>query len=201
MWIFQSVEMLPRPTLQRLMPSLAMIVVWFLFHGLQPEIFGHPVQAIWLAIGVQAVLGLANRIPNVLGVAGVNRKFLLGLVVAFSGFVIAGMFFDDPKVIQVGWLVGWLVYTAAFAAIPALASDDYVAEMPFRWASTHPFARQALWITSVRFALVALGASWVMDEGTLTDWVLFLTLGQLVLFYLFEWVTILLAMTLPDDEA
>jgi hypothetical protein len=200
MWFFQSVELLPRPTLQRLIPSLAMIVVWFLFHGLQPEIFGHPVQAIWLAVGVQAVLGLANRVPGVLGVQGVNVKFVLGLFVAFAGFVLAGVFLHDAKVIQVGWLAGWLIYTAMFAAVPALFSDDSISQLPFRWASTHPFARQALWITAVRFALVALGASWVMSAGSLTDWVLFLTLGQLALFYLFEWVTILMALSLPDDE-
>lgn len=200
MWIFDSVEMLPRLTLQRLIPSLAMIVVWFLFQGLQPSILGHPVQAIWLAVGVQAVLGLANRIPGILGLPGVNMKFILGLGVAFSGFVMAGVFLEDPKVIQYGWLIAWLVYTAAFAAIPAIASDDYVADMPFRWASTHSFARQALWLTAIRFALVALGASWLMNHGSLTDWVLFLTLGQLALYYVFEWITILLAMNIEDDE-
>ena len=99
---------------------------------------------------------------------------------------------------HIGWLkerTGWLGYTGLFLALLATSGPDDFALMPYRWASDHPFAREAMWIVAVRLAAVALLAVLVAVHGTLTEWVVTISLGRLGLFYLFEWITILFAIT------
>lgn len=201
MLFLRSFELLPRPSLSWLAPHLGMLAVWFAFEGTDPAILGHPVLPIWLACLVQVMLTLARNAPTVLRRARAEGGAgpVAAAYMAILAIVLAGGLAVSPWIIQAGWLIGWTLYTLLFTGMLRLSPQD-ADWMPSRWAGQSPVAQSALWLVAVRTAVFVAVASWLMARGTLTDWVLFLTLGQVALFYLFGWFTILMALTAPDDE-
>lgn len=202
MWFFRSVEFLRRPSLVWLAPTIAMLVVWGVFEGTEPTVFGQPVLPLWLALVANFALRLAARGPSALVRARRDRSawaiwtVLVGMVAAAIG----GAFVHDPWLLQLVWLLGLLVYVANFAVAMLVFTPEDFARMPSRWAGATPFSRLAMWLVVLRWAVVGLGASWLMVHGTETDWVLFVSLGTLALYYLFDWITVFLAITRPRDD-
>ena len=92
---------------------------------------------------------LANVIgtPVAVGAAGAG----LGATVLA---IAAGAFVRDPWILQLGWIVGWLCYTALFVGLLLTSGQGDLALMPYRWAADHPFSREAMWIVAVRLAAV-----------------------------------------------
>ena len=204
MWFFRSVELLPRPRLTGIAPTLAMLAVWALFADTTPALFGHEVQPLWLAFVTFFALTIAARLPplltrNTLGPT--TRRAAVAAAGAMALVLAAGGFVSGPWPLQVGWIVGWVVYTGVFVLLLVSSGPAELAAFPYRWASGHPFAREAMWIVALRLATVALAAALVAIHGTLTEWVVTITLGRLALFYLFEWVTILFALTWRDRDS
>ena len=201
MLLFRSIDYLPRPTLMGLTPAAAMLAVWALFEGTEPILAGRPVQPLWLAFVTYFSLTLAARLPGLLARGRVSRgarAALWAALVLYVAALVAGGFVADPRLLQLGWILGWLAYTALFVGTLLVFDAEDLALMPYRWAIDHPFGREAMWIVAVRLSVVALAATWAMTRGTLTEWVLFITLGRLFLFYVFEWITILFALTWRD---
>ena len=204
MWFFRSIELLPRPSFMGLAPTVAMLFVWALFAGTSPELFGREVLPLWLALITYFSLTFAARLPSLLARGEVTRIARLSLSAAVAVIVLAiavGALVQDPWILQLGWIGGWLVYTGLFVVLLATSGQEDLALMPFRWAADHPFSREAMWIVAVRLAAVALLVSLVAVYGTLTEWVLTISLGRIALFYLFEWVTILFALTWRDGDS
>lgn len=198
MWFFRSIDLLPRPSFIGLAPTVAMLAVWGLFEGTSPRLFGLELQPLWLALATSFALTYAGRLPALLARGDVTRVARAALWWSVGGTVLAiggAVFLRDPWLLQLGWIAGWLGYTGLFLALLATSGPDDFALMPYRWASDHPFAREAMWIVAVRLAAVALLAVLVAVHGTLTEWVVTISLGRLGLFYLFEWITILFAIT------
>ena len=203
MWFFRSIELLPRPTFLGLAPTAAMLAVWGLFAGTAPELFGRLVHPLWLALVTYFALTYAARLPALLARGEVTagaRASLMALVAGTALLIAAGLFIADPWILQLGWIAGWLGYTFLFVGLLATSAQDELALFPFRWASDHPFSREAMWIVALRLAAVALLVSLVAIHGTLTEWVLTISLGRIALYYLFEWITILFALTWHDGR-
>ena len=203
MWFFRSIELLPRPRFLGLAPTLAMLAVWAVFEGTTPALFGHPVQPLWLAFVTFFALTLAARLPQLLARAegrGNGRVALILSAVAIALLVGAGGLVTETYSLQIGWILCWLGYSGLFVLLLATSDPGELAAFPYRWASDHPFSREAMWIVALRLATVALAAALVAIHGTLTEWVVTITLGRLALFYLFEWVTILCALTWRDRD-
>lgn len=203
MWFFRAIEHLPRPSVIGLAPTLAMLAVWGLFEDTAPALFGRPVLPLWLALATYFALTLAARLPSLLARGDPrsgSRRALTLVATALVLVVAAGALVTEPWLLQIGWIVGWLGYAGLFVLLLVTAGPDDVALMPFRWASEHPFAREAMWIVAVRLATVALLVSLVTAHGSLTEWVFTISLGRIALFYLFEWITILFAVTWRDGD-
>lgn len=204
MWFFRSIELLPRPTLIGLAPTAAMLAVWSLFAGTSPRLFGTQVLPLWLALATYFALTFAGRLPELLArgdVARRARSTLLVSVTAIGLAILAGAFVRDPWALQLGWIIGWLGYTGLFVGLLVSAGPGDLALMPYRWAADHPFSREAMWIVAVRLAAVALMVSVVAVHGSLTEWVCTISLGRIALFYFFEWITILFALTWRDGDS
>lgn len=204
MWFFRSIELLPRPTLMGLAPTAAMLVVWVLFEGTEPVLFGRIVLPLWLALATYFSLTLAGRLPGLMarGHVSIGARLALRASVAICiAVIIAGGLVQDPRLLQLGWIIGWIGYTALFVGTLLVFDAEDLALMPYRWAIDHPFGREAMWIVAVRLSVVALLATWVTAYAAVTEWVLFVTLGRMALFYLFEWVTILFALTWRDGDS
>ena len=204
MWFFRSIDLLPRPSFLGLAPTAAMLAVWALFEGTAPELFGQEAQPLWLAFVTYFALTFAARLPALLARGEVTRGARIALIASVAATVLAmsvGFFVRDPWILQLGWIVGWLGYTGLFVGLLATCDKGDLALMPFRWAADHPFSREAMWIVAVRLAAVALLVSLVAVHGTLTEWVLTISLGRIALFYLFEWITILFALTWRDGDS
>lgn len=201
MWFFRSIELLPRPTFIGLAPTAAMLAVWSLFAGTSPRLVGLDVLPLWLALVTYFSLTFAGRLPDLLARGEVTRRAritLLGSVAAILLAILAGAFVGDPWLLQLGWLAGWLGYAGLFIGLLVTAGPGDLALMPYRWAADHPFSREAMWIVALRLATVAMLVSLVAVHGTLTEWVYTISLGRIALFYLFEWITILWALTWRD---
>ncbi|HCQ66230.1 MAG TPA: hypothetical protein DIU07_14240 [Rhodobacteraceae bacterium] len=204
MWFFRSIELLPRPSFVGLAPTGAMLAVWTLFAGTGPRLFGAQVLPLWLALATYFALTYAARLPELLARGEVTRRARLTLhasVAATLLAIFAGVFVSDPWFLQLGWIVGWLGYTGLFVGLLVTAGPGDLALMPHRWATDHPFSREAMWIVAVRLAAVALLVSAVALHGTLTEWVYTISLGRIALYYLFEWITILFALTWRDRDS
>ncbi len=204
MWFFRSIELLPRPNFLGLAPTAAMLAVWALFAGTTPVLFGRAVEPLWLAFVTYFALTFAARLPALLARGEVTHVARLALYASVAATVLAmaaGLFVRDPWILQLGWIVGWLGYTGLFVGLLATSGQSDLALMPYRWAADHPFSREAMWIVAVRLAAVALMVSLVAVYGTLTEWVLTISLGRIGLYYFFEWVTILFAVTWRDGDS
>lgn len=204
MWFFRSIELLPRPTVLGLAPTAVMLAVWGLFEGTEPVLFGREVLPLWVALATYFILTLAARLPGLLARGQVSPGARLALRAALMicvGAIGAGAFVEDASLLQLGWIVGWLGYTLLFVGTLLVFDAEDLALMPYRWAIDHPFGREAMWLVAMRLSVVAVAVTWVTTYGTLTEWVLFVTLGRMVLFYLFEWVTILFALTWRDGDS
>lgn len=203
MWFFRAIEFLPRPTFFGLAPQLAMLAVWLLFETRNPTLFGLPVSPLWLALAAFAALHFAQRLPDALAKGRVvtgGRSAAWATVVVAGAALAASAFVTEPRLLQTGWLVGRSIFVFVFLSMLLFYDDGDIAQLPFRWAGEHPFARAALWITAVRFALELTVTSWLMVRSSLVDWVFFVTLGRIAMYYLFEWITILFALSRTDDE-
>ena len=204
MWFVRSIELLPRPSFLGLAPAVAMLAVWGVFEGTEPELFGRTVLPLWLALVTHFALTLAARGPALLARGEVSRRARLAFHAALATLTAAlglAMFIRDPWLLQLGWFVGWLGYTGLFVGTLLTFDEDDLALMPYRWASAHPYPREAMWLVALRLAVVALAAAYITARGSLTDWVLFVTFGRMAVFYLFEWVTIVFALTWRDRDS
>lgn len=204
MWFFRSIDLLPRPSFLGLAPTGAMLAVWALFEGTEPELFGRTVHPLWLALATYFALTFAARLPALLARGEVTTGARMALVGSVAAIVLAmalGLFVRDPWLLQLGWIAGWFGYTALFVGLLATSGPGDLALMPYRWAADHPFSREAMWIVAVRLASVAALVSLVAVYGSLTEWMLTISLGRIGLYYLFEWITILFALTWRDGDS
>ncbi len=204
MWFFRSIDLLPRPSFIGLAPTGAMLAVWALFEGTTPQLFAFDVHPLWLALVTYFALTFAGRLPALLArgeVTRTARRALVASALATAAAIAAGVLVRDPWFLQLGWIVGWLGYTGLFVGLLVTSGPSDLALMPYRWAADHPFSREAMWIVALRLAAVALLVSLVAVYGSLTEWVLTISLGRIALYYLFEWITILFALTWRDGDS
>lgn len=204
MWFFRSIDLLPRPRLTGITPTLAMLAVWALFEGTAPRLFGRPVSPLWLALASSFALAYAARLPGLLTrdkLSPTGRRAVIAIATGLALVIAAGGLVTDPRILQIGWILGWALYTGLFVLLLISSGPRELAAWPYRWATNHPFARDAMWLMALRLATLVLAASLVAIHGTLGEWVITVTLGRLALFYLFEWVTILFALTWRDGDS
>ncbi len=202
MWFFRAVEFLPRPTFLWVAPSVAMLVTWFLFEAHPTALFGVPLSRLGMATAAYWALSLARTYP-----AGASRMTELvgrpatyGLYLVFAGVLSLAVLSPDPRAIQIVWTSGTVLWVVAVGLFVFFSPED-IPELPLRWAEDHPKAKLAVEIGLVRAAFFAMVSTLVILYGSVTDWVILMTLGRIALFYLAEWVTILFVWTAPDEEA
>lgn len=202
MWFFDSIELLPRPSLKGVAPHFALLGTFLAFEPLSVSVAGLPVSALGLAVFAYLALTLGRNMTRVLDTlrAGAMPNSALIPVVLILPLIVAGVFAADPLIVQRVWLFGWIVYTMIFVGIVSFGEDGDLDLLPSRWASSdEPLSRPVLMIHGLRFAAEAAAASWLMLHAPLLDWVIFASLGRLAGYYLAEWLIVLFILARDPD--
>ena len=168
MWIFDTIELLPRPSFRGLAPHLALLVVYLVFRDLPVAVAGHAVSPRGLAVLASLALSLGRNLPSVLTAArALNLRWAVLVPVVVVGFVVLVGAFAAPLLVQKGWLLGWILYATTFLWFVQFGADEDIDRLPSRWASAdEPLSRPVLMIHALRLAGEAFIASWMMQHAT-----------------------------------
>ena len=202
MWFWRSFQYLPPPSFAGVAPHLAVFFVYWAFRDLSVHAGPFALLPLGMAVCCGMVLTLSRGFAGMLAKA--RRGGITGPIIAFAvlffTLAVAASVAPVDRVVQMGWVIATLIYAALLTFSVMIFTPKELARLPFRWASEHPTAQSAMWLTAIRYSAVVAGASAIMVFGTVEDWVLFITFGRLAIWYFFDWVIILTIMTAPDEE-
>ncbi|MEM8591426.1 MAG: hypothetical protein AAGF13_02755 [Pseudomonadota bacterium] len=188
MWFFWSIRQLPRFNVWLRGPQILALVVFLLFEGqvgtaLGIEIFAlkTAAAAMWLAATCFVISRAESpQWPEVTVTA---------IMFALICVVIA---LPDERAIMV-LVTGVFAVTLFFLlGIPFLFEPDERAQLPFRWLGVEGMQSAAFGLLAARETLFLAVALWAMAALSVLDWLLWITLGRIALYYFYEWLMILL---------
>lgn len=176
----------PRPANAALMPTLGFLAVYVLVHETGFTISGrdiHPLPLGALAFGLLLGLDTTTR-------AQARTFFIrLGLccVTLGSVFVILSIMPVEPVLVQKAWVSIASLFAVVFAGFTFFGSDADLQAMSCRWSPKEtPDKRGIMAIASLRLAWDAFAAALAFRYLSVELWVLTVTFGRVVSFFLFE---------------
>jgi hypothetical protein len=185
------------PPPRDLAPAVVTLATWSFFANLDPALLGRGVLPIWVALAAGSVIWIAGRVPDYYTRAHNfgQKASIIALTTLVLGVIVAAGLSPEAWMIQSVWIAGSILYGVLFSVMVLLGEPEDRAMLCPRWAHASGFITSALWVVALRNALFALAATLLMSHATLTEWVVFVTLGRIGAYYIGEWLTVRMAFT------
>ncbi|MEC7764085.1 MAG: hypothetical protein VX874_19445 [Pseudomonadota bacterium] len=188
------------PPPRDLAPAFITLATWSFFANLDPALLGRGVLPIWVALAAGSVIWIAGRVPDYVARAQSRAQqiSILGLTaLVLVAIVLAGLS-PEAWMIQSFWIAGSILSGLLYSVMVLLGEHEDRAMLCPRWAAVPGVLTSALWVIGLRNAFFALAATSLMAHTTLTEWVVFVTLGRIGAYYIGEWVTVRMAMAVAE---
>lgn len=197
MFNFSTLQSINPPPPRDLAPALVTLGTWSFFANLDPALLGRGVLPIWIAMAAGSTVWIAGRVPDYYKRAHdrAHRATILGLTSLVLAIIVVAGLSAEAWIVQSVWIAGSILYGVMFSCAVLMGEPDDHAMLCPRWAAAPEFIVSSLWVIALRNAIFALAATVLMSRLTLTEWVVFVTLGKIGAYYVGEWVTVRLFFT------
>lgn len=191
MRLLQTLQAVPPPSFHAVFPRLVLLGVFAVFETRTPVLAGHAVSPLSLAALTFWILTLTRQRLFALPALAPDRRVLAGRVNLVAYCIIPFILFLPSQSLQTVWVCFSFAFVMAQMLFLWLFPED-AEGLPVGSSFTGEEAERVARVRVASWSVYVMMSSAFAVFGSLADWVLFVTLGQIIWAFANRWIIVLM---------